>query len=130
MRYDKKVDLVKTEIIEDDFGGLATESDIAIGTIDCFIAPETIKYIDMGNGQKTRIAVTKIFTKASIDLEAKERTEILRTGYNRTKFNRLIGIRQVVKEETLKMIYLTNRYHMSAITDLGKLTMIEVERDV
>lgn len=130
MRYDKKLDMVRTELVEDLYGGVATETDVRVGGMDCFIAPETISYVDLGNGQKVAIGTTKIFTKAKIDLEAKERTDIIKTGYNRTKFNHLIGIRQVVKENTLKLIYLTNRYEISAITDLGKLTMIEVERYV
>lgn len=130
MRYDKKLDMVRTELVEDLYGGVATETDVRVGGMDCFIAPETISYVDLGNGQKVAIGTTKIFTKAKIDLEAKERTDIIKTGCNRTKFNHLIGIRQVVKENTFKLIYLTNRYEISAITDLGKLTMIEVERYV
>lgn len=130
MRYDKKLSLVKTELIEDVYGGVSTETDIEIGSIDCFIAPETVSYIDLNGGQKIAVGVTKIFTKAKIDLEAKERINIIKVGYNRVKFNYLIGVRQIVKENTLKLVYLTNRYKISAITDLGKLTMIEVERYV
>lgn len=130
MRYDKKLDMVRTELVEDFYGGVATETDVKIGDMDCFIAPETTSYMDLGNGQKVAIGTTKIFTKAKIDLEAKKRTDIIRTGYNRTRFNHLIGVRQVVKGNALKLIYLTDKYEISAITDLGKLTMIEVERYV
>lgn len=130
MRYDKKISLVKTELVEDVYGGVSTETDVEIGKLDCFIAPETVSYMDLNNGQKVAIGSTKIFTKAKIDLEAKERVNIIRTGYNRIKFNYLIGVRRVVKENTLKLVYLNNKYDISAITDLGKLTMIEVKRYV
>lgn len=130
MRYDKKFSLVKSESVEDVYGGISTSTDVKVGDLDCFIAPETTSHIDLKSGQKVIVGTTKIFTKAKINLGIEGKVDIIQVGYNRTKFNHIVGVKQIVKENTLKLIYLNNKYEISAITDLGKLTMIEVERYV
>ena len=129
MRYDKKIQIIKKEIVEDELGGVSSSINTLLKSVDAFISPETIKVIDINNGLKVRKGMAKVFTKAKIELDANKQIKITVGGYNRIALNR-INIIPTDSHENITIISGATEYEVYSITDLGKLTMIEVERYV
>lgn len=130
MRYDKKIDLIRIYTSTDEFGGMGDVTREAIDTVDAFISPETIKVIEIGDGITVKKGVAKVFTKAQISIDSeKQRIEVSKARYNGLRFN-MINIIPTKAHKNIKLIYGTLEYDIISITDLGKITMMEVERNV
>lgn len=131
MRYDTKIEIVQKKMTLDEYGGMSYSEYVLIDVVDAFIAPITTIVGDLGeNGLQKKRAKGKIFTKAKIGLDSNQQIKV----FSGAKYNSAIRfnlITPVTKDQykNIRIIVDNEEYEIYSIVDLGKITMMEVERD-